>query len=69
MEDNKVTAEVADRKEGYYWVRIGGVWEVAKYYVSNGVLGNYWSTFGEHEGCWSNDDDFNEIDERQICRS
>lgn len=61
MEDNNGTAEVVDRKEGYYWVRYGSNWEVARF------IGGYWFTIGGVNRMESYD--FNEIDERRICRS
>lgn len=67
MEDNKSAAEVVDRKEGYYWVRTWDKWTIAEYHFINGS--GYWIEFNGAEGSWSDDNDFFEIDERQICRS
>lgn len=61
MEKDKVTAELVDRKDGYYWVKYSGSFIIAEYF--NG----YWFTFGDEDVI--NDSDFEEIDERQICRS
>lgn len=61
MEDNKCSAEVVDRKEGYYWVMYGSDWIICRY------LNGKWYDCG-YEGEME-DYDFNEIDERQICRS
>jgi hypothetical protein len=63
MGEDKSSAEVVDRKNGFYWVRTTylDIWSVAEW--SDGV----WLTTG-----WSdrwNDSDLYEIDERQICRS
>lgn len=61
MGNNKGAAEMVDRKEGYYWVSFGRVFEIASWYNSS------WWLFGYIEGL--KDSDFKEIDERQICRS
>jgi hypothetical protein len=62
MEDNKGAAEVVDRKEGYYWVKRNGVFEIAKW-----DIGSWWGLINDDASYFDND--FSEIDERQICRS
>lgn len=70
MEDkDKGSAEVVDRKEGYYWVKIGNDWTIGEYHISGSGHNKWWSLFTDETGCWSNNNDFNEIDERRICRS
>tara|TARA_R110000822_G_scaffold67329_1_gene164009 strand:+ start:2191 stop:2778 length:588 start_codon:yes stop_codon:yes gene_type:complete len=60
-----VKTDSADRKEGYYWVRYtkSDEFEVAKWWPDEGdwTRNHYEMEYG--------DEDFYEIDERQICRS
>lgn len=63
MEKNKGAAELVDRKEGYYWVRMYDNFVVAKY---NPVTEGWYIINGDKH---YSDSDFKEIDERQICRS
>jgi hypothetical protein len=62
--DNKIisSAEMVDRKEGYYWVKYNNESEIAYWEASQ-----HWTRIGSGS-CWR-DVDFEEIDERQICRS
>jgi len=59
MEDNKCSAEVVDRKEGYYWVKEqssdkhNGRWIIAKW------NGSYFEMFGIY-GSW-HDFDFERV--------
>ena len=61
----KSSAEVAGRKNGYYWVKIHGDFRPAQY-VKNS-LGEYWWMLGVEETYKTID--FEEIDEKQICRN
>jgi hypothetical protein len=63
MENNKSAAEMVDRKEGYYWVSFSG----EKWIIAEWGGERYWWIFGNEEPFC--DIDFEEIDERQICRS
>lgn len=62
MEDNKGSAEVVDRKEGFYW---------CKYQDGPFVVCEWWQGAWLIPGSDENYDDiwFQEIDERQVCRS
>lgn len=56
------------RKEGYYWVKSGGVWVIADYIHDSGFDGNH---FQIGSLLIFDDDKYNEIDEideRQIKR-
>lgn len=58
---DKSTAEVVDRKEGYYWIKFDGEWFIGNWSMQKWFLAE-----------WSDpvtSDWFQEIDERQICRS
>ena len=68
MEENKGAAEVAERKEGYYWVRVNNDsdWEVAKWNGDRGMF-RWWTMIGSDWNLF--DKELFEIDERQICRS
>lgn len=61
MGDSKGSAEVVDRKEGFYWVRFNGYFIVAEW-----QSGQWWTI--ESEDAFM-DEHFEEIDERRICRS
>ena len=67
MEENKGATEVVERKRGYYWVKEisssahEGRWIIAQF-ISIG-----WQIMTH--SCLLSDFDFEEIDERQICRS
>lgn len=67
-----VKTDSVERKEGYYWVRVGEDWTIAEY-TTNGCTKTkckrcrYW-TIMNYEMEYQ-DDNFDEIDERQICRS
>ena len=62
MENNKGAAEVVDRKEGYYWVRLKeGYWIIAEWESEQ-----WWTIVSDDVFL---DKHFEEIDERQICRS
>jgi hypothetical protein len=66
MEDkDKGSAEMVDRKEGYYWVRYtkSEEFEAAKWWPKEGN----WTRNNYEWEFW--DEDLYEIDERQICRS
>lgn len=65
MENNKGAAEMVDRKEGYYWVKETkhSDFEIARWWTKEG---NWTMNYSEWERY---DEDFSEIDERQICRS
>lgn len=68
MEKNKSAAEVVDRKEGYYWVKVNddSDWTVARWNGNNGMF-KWWTMICSD---WTfNDRELFEIDERQICRS
>lgn len=65
MEENKGAAEMVDRKEGYYWVKFGSTWHIAYYFIE---FGDDWWSFPLIADIVK-DEYFNEIDERQICRS
>jgi hypothetical protein len=65
MEENKGAAEMVDRKEGYYWIKL--IWD------DDYQVGRYWKI----EDSWTvsysldeySDEDLISIDEREICRS
>lgn len=65
MGENKCTAEMVDRKEGYYWVSFGSKkgFEIAKWWSKE----RSWTI--NNEQIELDDSDFKEIDEKQICRS
>ena len=56
-------ADSLNREEGYYWVMYGSEWIIAEW------IFNQWWTTGENECNTMQDYDFNEIDERQVCRN
>jgi len=68
MEDNKSAAEVVDRKEGYYWIKVNSdsEWEIAMWNGEGRLF--RWFTFIGTECSYTEREVF-EIDERQICRS
>lgn len=52
-----------DRKTGYYWVKYDGEWQIAYWYQQ--VVGRWeW----DHNDRSRTDDEFEEIDEKQIIR-
>lgn len=60
------------RKQGYYWVKYNGEWEIGHYRchnVSEGI--SYFWTLPAivDESWWHGDSDFDEIDERRIERN
>ncbi len=65
MGENKGAAEVVDRKEGYYWVKYRGQFIVVEYII--GITENWWKIMDSEN--YYLDENFEEIDERQICRS
>lgn len=68
MKENKGAAEVAERKEGYYWVKINedGEWVIG-YWIGGYVNNSYWVSPSGRGKFY--DRELFEIDERQICRS
>ena len=59
---NLLNLQTMERESGYYWVRDGISWYVAKWYTSY----KSWSICGNEEDF--NDSEFEEIDERKIVR-
>jgi hypothetical protein len=52
-----------ERKEGYYWVKYNGQWEIAFYNVDE-------SAFERHlDDAYSYDEELEEIDEKMILRN
>lgn len=61
MENKNSSAEVAERKEGYYWVNHEGDWYIGKWDMGKWFLSEWTHPVSDN---W-----FIEIDEKQICRS
>ena len=54
------------REDGYYWVKMEGIWEVAEYTQPNQHHEGYWSVIG-YIGA-TDDESMEAIDERRIVR-
>ena len=51
-----------ERENGYYWVRLGDNWHIAKWEYSNGMF--HWL----YNGIYVKDEYFHEIDENKILK-
>jgi len=59
---NRIIRSIIERKEGYYWVKYDGKWEIVFYNIDE-------MKFERHmDDCYVSDEEFDEIDENIISR-